>query len=342
MPTKHEPKIKEDVHVLADFYNGKFTKDHKNVRSKAQKGPSCILYSSRKLFTFFDENHSVVNQSEYYKAYKMLKHMFAIESIEDKVGLQLKTAEAACKLLHINKKEVILKSSKFKQFASGYKGAELERCYHEELSPQFKFEILYQELQRRIFQSFGIVPGSWKPDDGVEELKQTLIIYGAILVSGKYGRSYYNGNPTENYPLSSQDRKVHAFAKSSCTFVEGKFNHAVILDEVRKVTIGSTSVDMVFFRDPNHLSVPSLRENIYAQSYESFAARIKLWDEDLSNPVYIYHQADDELRKRFQIIHLMYNLSIYLNPRPEEAQAKVSEVDNEEEEDNLKLDGLHL
>lgn len=241
--------VENRISLLLSFHSGKFSKDHQLVAIKSQGNVTCLLSAMRRL-SVFSEGRSEIELSDYYQAYKIMKH--ALNEYQPGVRNDQKildVMENACRMMKLNV-NVIAPIHAYPMLTT-------------------RWQILYFELVRQILPMFGNVASHSKPTEDIDEFKDSLKSTGPRMFVGKYGAFFYKAAPKTLSQQDNDSRILYYFLKD--TFINNpSFTHCVIVDEVRLFN----DIPMIVFRDPKDASIPGQPEKVYMLSYKAFLERM--------------------------------------------------------------------
>lgn len=247
-----------------------------NVRKPlaVQKGDSCLIYSFRRLAVMDPDKNSPA-MAAYKEVKKMMKTMDLSDLSEENYNALYESGIKICKNANLDWEEEIYNLKAFQSRHLNTSPPLDKKEFLERHTIFGKCVLLYNVLIEKILMPLmKIKKSAWVASNdsaGFNSLKHSLEENGPHLFLGKFGATHYSKPPILSQTMSTHDRKVYYFDKSSAeTSPVPLFIHWVLVDKVDIVA----NREMVFYRDSNHSSVPGSAETVYMQSFPSFLDRL--------------------------------------------------------------------
>lgn len=120
------------------------------------------------------------------------------------------------------------------------------------------------------YSFYGCELSSWQPDQPFSHFLKELKSHGPLMVSGRFGTSYYEEKPTRRKIIEGRD--VYGWAAGSKRKQQYRTLHAIVIVGAEK--IGERQY--VYFLDPANPSKPEdvKSQKVYVMTYERFCTSI--------------------------------------------------------------------
>jgi hypothetical protein len=259
----------DESNVQVDLASGKVSKKGERKCLLPQTGMTCTLFALRRIAILnTDSKHKA-----HLQAYKKIKQALACSG--GNLGQLVPLMSGILTDNGVDVKQAILKNETFADRCFRYRKTNnilsSDITIFQGMDSLFQWTVLYEIFMEKILiPLFNVQSSGWHPRDGFNSLKECLREKGALFFMGKFGSWCYSKPPQELKSETTTNRQVFYFNKDFYQGDTKPFTHGIIVDQVKVIN----GREMIFYRDPSHLSNPKAPEKIYILSYETFVKRL--------------------------------------------------------------------